>query len=100
MPDKGLGRAGPVCPFVPKALQQDTLWLAPEQIADRSVSDVVALVSDYQRLLLDARPTAGGDAIYKSIVVVLTDLPANRAGGSSTTSYGTLQFRHMRRMDL
>ena len=34
-PDKGLGRAGPVCPFVPQALQQDTLWFAPEQIADR-----------------------------------------------------------------
>jgi len=79
-PDKGVGRAGPVCPFVPQALQQNTLWFAPEQIADRSVSDVVALVSDYQRLLLDARPTDGDDAIFKSIVVVLTDLPANRAG--------------------
>jgi hypothetical protein len=80
MPDKDLGRAGPVCPFVPRALDHDTLWLAPEQIADRSMTDVVALVGDYQRLLLDARPTDGGDAIYKSIVVVFTDLSANRAG--------------------
>ena len=45
------------------------------------MADVVALVGDYQRLLLDARPADGGDAIYKSIVVVFTDLSAtNRAG--------------------
>ena len=41
-PHKDLGRAGPVCPFVPGALERKTLWLAPEQIADRSVPDVVA----------------------------------------------------------
>jgi hypothetical protein len=30
-PHKDLGRAGPVCPFVPGALERRTLWLAPEQ---------------------------------------------------------------------
>ena len=35
-PHEDLGRAGPVCPFVPGALERKTLWLAPEQIADRS----------------------------------------------------------------
>ena len=29
-PHKDLGRAGPVCPFVPEALERKTLWLAPE----------------------------------------------------------------------
>ena len=42
-PHKDLGRAGPVCPFVPGALERKTLWLAPEQIADRDVPDVVEL---------------------------------------------------------
>jgi hypothetical protein len=78
-PHKDLGRAGPVCPFVPEALERDTLWLAPEQIADRSVPDVVALVSGYQRLFLGAQPTDGDDATYKSIVVVFTDLSSNQA---------------------
>jgi Domain of unknown function (DUF6875) len=32
-PHQDLGRAGPVCPFVPGALERKTLWLAPEQIA-------------------------------------------------------------------
>jgi hypothetical protein len=78
-PHKDLGRAGPVCPFVPRALEQNTLWLAPEQIADRSVPDVVELVSCYQRLFKDAQPTDDDGAIYKSFVLVFTDLPDDRA---------------------
>jgi hypothetical protein len=78
---EGLGRAGPVCPFVPGALERKTLWLAPEKIADRDVSEAVELMSGYKRLLLDTRPTEGDDVIYKVIVVVFTDLPADRAQG-------------------
>ena len=44
-PDKDLGRAGTVCPFVPGSLERNVLWLAPEQIADRGEPDVVELVS-------------------------------------------------------
>lgn len=78
-PDKDLGRAGPVCPFVPGAWERKTLWLAAEQIGGRSVPDVVDLVSGYQRLFLGAQPTHGDDAIYKAIVVVFTDLSPDRA---------------------
>jgi hypothetical protein len=78
-PHKNLGRAGPVCPFVPRAFELKTLWLAPERIADRSVLDVVQLISVYQKLFLDAQPVDGDNAIYKSIVVVFTDLSAERA---------------------
>jgi len=28
-PNKDLGRAGPVCPFVPGAWERKTLWLTP-----------------------------------------------------------------------
>jgi Domain of unknown function (DUF6875) len=80
-PHKDLGRAGPVCPFVPEALERKTLWLAPEQIADLEVPAVVELINGYQRLFLDAQPTDGDDAIYKVIVVVFTDLSADRAQG-------------------
>ena len=78
-PHKDLGRAGPVCPFVPRAWERKTLWLAPERIADRSVLDVVQLINGYKKLFLDAQPIAGDDANYKSIVVVFTDLSADRA---------------------
>jgi hypothetical protein len=78
-PHEDLGRAGTVCPFVPGSLERKTLWLVPEQIADRDVPEVVELMSGYKRLLLDTRPTEGDDVIYNVIVVVFTDLPADRA---------------------
>jgi hypothetical protein len=80
-PHKDLGRAGPVCPFVPRALEGKTLWLAPEQIADRDVPDVVELINGYQRLFMEAQPTEGDAASNKVIVVVFTDLSADRAKG-------------------
>jgi hypothetical protein len=80
-PHEDLGRAGPVCPFVPGALERKTLWLAPEEITDLDAPAVVELVSGYRRLFLDAQPTDGGDAKYKVIVVVVTDLSADRAQG-------------------
>ena len=80
-PHPDLGRPGPVCPFVPGSLERETLWLAPERIADRDVPAVVELVSGYQRLFLDAQPVDGDGAQYKVIVVVFTDLPGDRAQG-------------------
>jgi hypothetical protein len=80
-PHKDLGRAGTVCPFVPVSLERKALWLAPEQVADRDVPEVVELMSGYRRLLLDTRPTEGDDVIYNVIVVVFTDLSADRAQG-------------------
>jgi hypothetical protein len=78
-PHKDLGRAGPVCPFVPGALERKTLWLAPEQIADRDVPDVVQLINGYKSLFLDPQPTDVDDANYKVTVVVFTNLSADRA---------------------
>ena len=78
-PNKDLGRAGPVCPFVPGACERKTLWLAPEQVANQSVPDVVQLMNGYKRLLLRAQPVEGDGTNYKAIVVVFTDLSADRA---------------------
>jgi hypothetical protein len=81
-PHDDLGRAGPVCPFVPGALERKTLWLAPEPIADnRSVPQVVELMNGYKSLFLDAQPTDVHDANYKVIVVVFTVLSPDRAQG-------------------
>jgi hypothetical protein len=46
-PNKDLGRAGTVCPFVPGSLERNVLWLAPEQIANRGEPEVVELISGY-----------------------------------------------------
>ena len=80
-PHKDLGRDGPLCPFVPEGLQRKTLWLASEHIADRSVPEVVQLMSGYKTQLLQTQPLDGEGTDYKVIVVVFTDLPADRAQG-------------------
>jgi hypothetical protein len=80
-PHKDLGRAGAVCPFVPDALERKTLWLASEPIAGRSVPAVVELMNGYKKKLLDAQPKDGDGVNYKVIVVVFTDLSADRAPG-------------------
>ena len=79
MPHENLGRTGPVCPFVPAALARKQLWLSPEKSADRTTPEVVEVIRGYQTLFRDQMPTASDDAIYKSVVVVFTDLPAARA---------------------
>ena len=80
-PHKDLGRAGSVCPFVPEALERRTFWLAPEQIAGLDVKAVAELMNDYKRRFLELQPARGDDANYKVIVVVFTDLSADRAPG-------------------
>ncbi len=80
-PNTDIGRAGPVCPFVPGALERKTLWLAPEQIANRNVPDVVQIVNTYKSAFLTCQPLDGEAAIYKSFVVVFTDLSTDRAKG-------------------
>lgn len=93
-PHKDLGRAGPVCPFVPGAWERRTLWLAPERVGDLSVPDVAELMKSYRRLLLHAQPIHGDDAKHKAIVVVFTDLSGDRA-----KEYGDdVQIQNLKRL--
>jgi hypothetical protein len=82
-PHDELGRSGSVCPFVPGSVERQTLWLAPEQIGDGGVPHVVELMNGYKRRLLErgTGPTDGDGTNYNVVVVVLTDLPAERAEG-------------------
>jgi hypothetical protein len=79
-PHKDLGRAGAVCPFVPGSLERRTLWLAAERVNDLGVPEVAELMDGYRRLFLQVAPADSDEAIYKTIVVVFPDLPAEQAG--------------------
>jgi hypothetical protein len=69
-----VGRAGPVCPFVPRSVERKTLWLAPERLRE---ANVVELMRGYKRLLLERAD--GDDDVYDVIAVVFSDLAAERA---------------------
>jgi hypothetical protein len=80
-PHKDLvGHAGPVCPFLPEAIERKALWLAPENVADEGAPQVVERMNGYKRQLLETEPTDGDDVNYNVIAVVFTDLSADRAG--------------------
>src|SRR5262245_14286061 len=78
-PNKDLGRAGPVCPFVPFALERKTLWLAPEHLASRSPANIADLLSEYASLFRHTLPVDSNDANYKAIVVVFADASSVQA---------------------
>ena len=80
-PNEDLGRPGTVCPFVPGSIERRTIWFAPEHVADLPLPEVIELMRGYQSLFLDTGPVEGDDAQYKTIIVVFTDLPADRAPG-------------------
>jgi hypothetical protein len=89
-PHRDLGRDGTVCPFIPGSLKRRTLWFAPEHVADLDVAGVVELMAGYKRLFLEKAPLDDDEAIYKTIIVVFTDLPAERAGALFTDVLGQL----------
>jgi hypothetical protein len=51
-------------------------------------------MNDYRRLLLRAQPREGDDSSYKAIVIVFTDLPADRA----KDYFDDAQLQHLKRL--
>jgi hypothetical protein len=80
-PHAELGRPGPVCPFMPVSVERQELWLTAERIGDGDVPSVIEVVDGYKRRLLDAGRDQGDDTNHRVIVIVFTDLPAERASG-------------------
>ena len=80
LPHRDIGRDGPVCPFVPQAIQRKTLWLPSEHVAGGSVAEVVQFVNGYKTQLLK-QPIHDAGVNYNSIVIVFTDLSADRRKG-------------------
>ena len=78
-PHEDLGRAGPVCPFVPEALERRTLWLCAEHLGERGVPDLVELMNRYRQVLLRSEPSEGENRGCKALVIVLAGLSAARA---------------------
>jgi hypothetical protein len=98
-PHEDLGRAGTVCPFVPGSLERKTLWLAPEQIADRDGPEVVELMSGYKRLLLDTDLLKATTLSTTSSSLFSPTCRVSVPRASSTTSWSILQFRRTSRTE-
>jgi len=74
-PNPNLGRKGPTCPFVPKSLQLDSIYMSVLG------KERVGTITDLDRLLLSAmetfkqlEPSSGPKASYKAIILIFPDL--------------------------
>mmetsp|Transcript_34653 Transcript_34653/g.75895 ORF Transcript_34653/g.75895 Transcript_34653/m.75895 type:complete len:569 (+) Transcript_34653:38-1744(+) len=75
-----LGRDGPVCPFMPKALKLDCMYVGiaptpPDVTIDMMANLVRALVKKFNKL----PPTEGNKKFYRAAIVVFPDVPLSRA---------------------
>jgi len=82
-PHVNLGREGPVCPFVPPAIENNTLWLAVEHVDGLSELEVAVLLNSYKELFLSLHPReeeVGTDiAARKTILIIFCDLEEDKA---------------------
>lgn len=79
-PHPELGRKGAVCPFVPIALEKDSIQMAQIVDPNPSVESVEATIRRFRDLFLVTEPTRGPEAINKAFVVVFPNLGPDSAG--------------------
>lgn len=80
-PHPGVGRQGSVCPFVPIALELNTIWMAEMPDTTPSFESISATITRYRNLFLETEPTSGAEAINKAFLMVFPSLAASGSEG-------------------
>ena len=78
-PHPKLGRSGPVCPFLPRALQLDSIQLATIHTKGLEQQAVEDIVKHYRDAFLELEPRQGELALYKSLLLIFPDVSEEEA---------------------
>ncbi len=78
-PHRDVGRAGPVCPFTPMALELDTIWLAEIAEPEPDPQRIHDVIEQCRKVFLETEPREGSMAINKVFMVVFSSLDASDA---------------------
>jgi len=80
-PHQELGRAGPVCPFVPTALEMGLLYLLifPRVDQDTDLEEMRQLVLHERDQFLTMEPRQGNAAQFKSFLMIFPNIPSPQA---------------------
>jgi hypothetical protein len=78
-PHADLGRSGPVCPFLPRALREDTVLFQTVHTEGMSPESVDSMVKQYASIFLTREPTKGKARLNKTIVLVFADVADDEA---------------------
>ncbi|PIG94239.1 DUF6875 domain-containing protein [Gloeocapsopsis sp. IPPAS B-1203] len=73
-PHPDLGRAGPVCPFLPRALQLNSIRLTVIRTQNLEQQQVEKIVKGYQNIFFNLEPTEGEAAFYKALMLIFPDI--------------------------
>lgn len=78
-PHPDLGRAGPVCPFTPMALELDTIWLVEIEESAPDMQRMHDLIEQCRQVFMETEPREGPMAINKVIMVVFSAMSSDDA---------------------
>lgn len=79
-PHPELGRPGPVCPFLPRALREDSVTLRTIDGSELAEAQLDVMIKEHAQLFLVTEPTRGNARLNKTIVLVFSGLPEEHAG--------------------
>jgi hypothetical protein len=71
-PLEGIGRDGPVCPFMPKSLALDSVYVCP--MTENSVEDVRRAVLRAKKVFLGLHPQTGPRKFYKALILMFPEM--------------------------
>jgi Cys-tRNA(Pro) deacylase len=92
-PHQDLGRNGPMCPFVPGALQKELLFVASYDRAGLDMPAIREILLAEMERFIDLPPTSGNEAQFKSLMVLFPQLSVDDAIALIETAQAELQPR-------
>ncbi|QWP77560.1 hypothetical protein J5226_03895 [Lysobacter sp. K5869] len=82
-PHPELGRSGSICPFVPGALNMDTIWFAEVTEAEPTAESIGRIIKEYRNVFLATEPSKAPESINKAFLVAFPTLAARGAEGTA-----------------
>jgi hypothetical protein len=79
-PHRELGRPGPVCPFVPGAIMQDTIWLGQVSFGPSDKQAIVEAIGMFRDMFRNLEPVTGDLSMMKAIMIVFPNIDIDNAG--------------------
>jgi hypothetical protein len=78
-PHSDLGRVGPVCPYMPKALNLNSIRLKVIRSKNLDTQEIANIVLKYLNAFLELEPKDPEEAIYKAILLIFPEITHEKA---------------------
>jgi len=90
-PHAEIGRSGPVCPFLPRALREDSVMFQTINAGDMSCDQIDQLVKEYAGLFTITEPTRGNARLNKTFVLIFEGIEESAIGQTIESTHSRLK---------